>query len=65
MDRISCSTGKVGHETRGQAMTVLKRVLRSAKKRKPEGLEAYRCKRCGLWHIGNSGMKPRKAFRSH
>ena len=56
---IGCRTGKVGHETRSQAIKVLKRVLRSVKRR-ADGLEAYRCRWCRLWHIGNSGVKPRK-----
>lgn len=56
---VPCRTGKFGHLTRRAAMAVLKRTVRAGK-RKPDGLEAYRCSRCGLWHIGNSGNRPRR-----
>src|SRR5262245_53133000 len=42
-----CASGKVSHRTRAAAMIHIHRL-------KNKGMEAYRCRLCGNWHIANS-----------
>lgn len=42
-----CRTGKVRHPNRVAAIITMKRL-------KNVGLNAYRCRQCGGWHLGNS-----------
>ena len=44
--------GKAGHSSRRMAAMILKRMVRRRKSN--AGLEVYRCRRCGDWHIGNN-----------
>lgn len=48
-DRIASCLGKQGFATRGEAVKHFPRLPR--KGRRPE---TYRCRHCGLWHIGGS-----------
>ena len=42
-----CSSDKVTHKTRSAAMVHIRRL-------KNKGMEPYRCRLCGNWHIANS-----------
>lgn len=42
-----CKTGKIEHKSLAGA-SILRRKLKN------KGLNVYRCKSCGYWHLGNS-----------
>jgi hypothetical protein len=42
-----CPSGKVAHKTREGAMIHINRL-------ENRGMDPYRCRLCGRWHIGNS-----------
>ena len=43
---------KEGHRSQGAAESHLRALLKSGKAQSPERLNAYRCRKCGRWHIG-------------
>lgn len=49
--------GKVGYPSRRQALGV-RRVI--GKRMSVETLQAYSCKDCGKWHLGNSRSSRRR-----
>lgn len=42
-----CKTGKVHHKSREGATIWLRKL-------KNKGMNVYRCRECGNWHLGNS-----------
>lgn len=59
---VACPLGKIGHPTRAAALDALRYVTRRHRRQplKRDGnrgiarLAAYRCDRCGDWHLGVS-----------
>jgi hypothetical protein len=47
-------TGKMRYLNKGAALAVIGRRKGAKRIRRANGLNAYRCKRCGHWHIGSS-----------
>lgn len=58
-----CSSGKVGHPTRGHAERVIRAVKRRGGRGGREGharlslLQAYPCGLCSAWHVGHGRPK--------
>jgi hypothetical protein len=45
--REMCVSGKIKHKTRADAMIHIRRLQN-------KGMEPYRCRLCGNWHVANS-----------
>lgn len=45
--------GKVRYKTRRLAIARMRIIKGQGAARTPETLEAYRCRSCGKWHLGN------------
>lgn len=60
-DRIVCPHGKIGYQSRGQAINALQHII--ARRNMDGGLQEYQCHLCHEWHIGGKqgrvGMKRR------
>jgi hypothetical protein len=48
---VTCSSGKVAHSTREEALRFLH--IRHPKSHRVGGLRPYRCAECRAWHLGN------------
>lgn len=56
-DDIAC-IGKPAMATRSHAEAVIRTMIRARRRR--ADLQAYRCKRCGHWHVGSTAPRQRK-----
>ena len=46
--------GKVGHSSKAHALSARRRFIEAGTVRNPDTLQAYKCRSCGHWHLGNS-----------
>lgn len=56
VDRQRACIGKVAHESRAAVDRVIKRILNGDNVRRG-GIDPYRCRHCGFWHIGGHGKE--------
>lgn len=54
-DIIACDTGKITYPNRGTARKKLRRIKRAGRITRTSTLDAYWCRKCGFWHLGNRG----------
>ena len=55
--RLACCEGKQPF----QSMSAAQRAIHPPARR--DGVQAYRCKACGNWHVGRSGKNKLKVFK--
>ena len=54
-DAAACD-GKIGYETRSEAVAVARRMARQGSK----GAKVYRCRACGAWHVGSKRWRAKR-----
>lgn len=55
--KVPCPSGKLPFWSLHDANKDAKRINQSNKKRSSIPAEAYRCKKCNLWHVGRNRRK--------